>query len=554
MSISFDHVVGTYPDIHRIVSLVANVDDSTWATMKGRFPSMARMLDTLTILRTIFKNCVSTPGLEKKKNIDLSQIVRLQKDISAANKHLSSDGAEAETCNRFLEAINVPLATTVTGEPVTVKGHHVRFFPHPTSHSCKVKDCIGPAIEVAAATTLEDPENIKLSPLVPFKKFLVSKAPAAASDGKCLAELACMHTTRRSKCVLPVTDRPGIAGFLIESLGSESCTVEMLHGKLVLKAPCIGCTYDPDKKVTAALVEMPFAETCTFIQRTTGRNAVPVFKTALLMAAGRSKSLSRFSCPNAGCAKRGDPWIFELDYGCYHCVANRKEGKTTHFHALECPSCHDYACGLCSQPRSAHLGGTEVCPKEMVITEAEREEARKTDTFFCGACNIPCQRTAGCPHLRCQCGYHFCTLCEQELKWNEASGSYYLHDCAKRGQPGAGYFATAAEVAVHGIALPQGWAHDMNPDIRHVIREEHVRRGYPRGGYRMRGGFGDALDADWAAAENEAHGGAAHGGAGAAHGGAGAAHGGAGAAHGGAGGIDPLDLAAIEQLLEADLG
>jgi len=160
-----------------------------------------------------------------------------------------------------------------------------------------------------------------------------------------------------------------------------------------------------------------------------------------------------------------------------------------------------------------------------------------------------------------------------------------MHDCPKRGQPGAGYFATAAEVADRGIALPQGWAHDVNPHTRHVIRKQHVHRGAGvahGAGYRRRfGAYDDHDDHDedddiagryqmrgdddeidhwmprraapgWGAGVALGIVAAANAGAGVALGVV-AANAGAGVAHDDDAGIDPRDLAAIQEMLERDL-
>lgn len=91
-----------------------------------------------------------------------------------------------------------------------------------------------------------------------------------------------------------------------------------------------------------------------------------------------------------------------------------------------CPGCRHEFCGLCVRPwstiakksgiRVTHRGrlcsiyGQRASDDDDFLTAAEAGDAR-----CCPGCSMRTNRTFGCNHISCPCGYHWCYICESRF-------------------------------------------------------------------------------------------------------------------------------------------
>ncbi|KAG8988487.1 hypothetical protein FRB94_002259 [Tulasnella sp. JGI-2019a] len=119
-------------------------------------------------------------------------------------------------------------------------------------------------------------------------------------------------------------------------------------------------------------------------------------------------SVSSFYCPNSKCSA---PIAQDVD--------------DPNLTQAECPSCHISMCFSCRTPW--HEGVSceynkspqkEVESEKLLKQLAEKEQWRR-----CPKCHNLVERTAGCQHMTCRCGYQYCHLC----------GSLWKSGCTCRG-------------------------------------------------------------------------------------------------------------------------
>jgi hypothetical protein len=91
-----------------------------------------------------------------------------------------------------------------------------------------------------------------------------------------------------------------------------------------------------------------------------------------------------------------------------------------------CPSCSHRFCGLCSRPwstlsrssgiRVSHTGklcsihGQRAMDDDDFLQAADAGDAR-----LCPGCSMRTNRSDGCNHMTCPCGYHWCYVCESKF-------------------------------------------------------------------------------------------------------------------------------------------
>jgi hypothetical protein len=91
---------------------------------------------------------------------------------------------------------------------------------------------------------------------------------------------------------------------------------------------------------------------------------------------------------------------------------------------VTCPSCHLNFCGLCSRPWEA-FGKKRISHSKLTCCKFEQKTATENDFVnqaidarVCPGCGILTNRSSGCNHITCSCGYEWCYVCE--CKWNSA--------------------------------------------------------------------------------------------------------------------------------------
>ena len=88
-----------------------------------------------------------------------------------------------------------------------------------------------------------------------------------------------------------------------------------------------------------------------------------------------------------------------------------------------CPACDHEFCGLCARPWSAlsNSSGVRVChtgklcslySKRASDDDGFLDAADAGDARLCPGCSMRTNRTDGCNHMTCVCGYHWCYICE----------------------------------------------------------------------------------------------------------------------------------------------
>jgi len=89
---------------------------------------------------------------------------------------------------------------------------------------------------------------------------------------------------------------------------------------------------------------------------------------------------------------------------------------------ITCPSCHLNFCGLCSRPWEAY-GKKRISHSKLSCCKFRQKSATESDFVHqaidarvCPGCGILTNRSSGCNHIRCSCGYEWCYVCE--CKWN----------------------------------------------------------------------------------------------------------------------------------------
>ena len=91
---------------------------------------------------------------------------------------------------------------------------------------------------------------------------------------------------------------------------------------------------------------------------------------------------------------------------------------------ITCPACHLSFCGLCRRPWKAY-GRKRISHTKISCCNFERQTRTENDFVHdaidarvCPGCGILTNRSSGCNHIRCSCGYEWCYVCE--CKWNSS--------------------------------------------------------------------------------------------------------------------------------------
>ena len=91
---------------------------------------------------------------------------------------------------------------------------------------------------------------------------------------------------------------------------------------------------------------------------------------------------------------------------------------------VTCPSCHLNFCGLCFRPWEA-FGKKRISHSKLTCctfahkTTTENDFINQAiDARLCPGCGILTNRSSGCNHITCRCGYEWCYVCE--CRWSSA--------------------------------------------------------------------------------------------------------------------------------------
>mmetsp|Transcript_10373 Transcript_10373/g.19404 ORF Transcript_10373/g.19404 Transcript_10373/m.19404 type:complete len:413 (+) Transcript_10373:52-1290(+) len=107
----------------------------------------------------------------------------------------------------------------------------------------------------------------------------------------------------------------------------------------------------------------------------------------------------------------------------YNSMKQNTDGSSKDGRLVTCPGCKYQFCGLCSRPwttigkssgiRISHSRqlcssyGQRASDDDEFLLSAEAGDAR-----CCPGCSMRTNRTFGCNHMSCPCGYHWCYVCE----------------------------------------------------------------------------------------------------------------------------------------------
>ncbi|GLT46213.1 hypothetical protein SLA2020_199860 [Shorea laevis] len=115
-----------------------------------------------------------------------------------------------------------------------------------------------------------------------------------------------------------------------------------------------------------------------------------------------------------------DLWEKTLD--CSAVLLNDNGGEV--ITQSECPFCHRLFCAQCNVPWHQGID----CKEFQRLNEDERGRedltlrklAKENKWGRCPRCKYYVERTEGCPHITCRCGFQFCYVCGAE--WTEDHG------------------------------------------------------------------------------------------------------------------------------------
>ena len=489
--VSFTVVEGHSSFTAAIIRMAKSLSDASWANHMQTTDPIFRML--LVALQGPCSRYNAIAPL--RKVFTLSEVNMIARDMGLCNHAIA---AGSTSMDAFLTELGIPAQT--------LGARQLRFFPH-DSHK-RVVNREGPVREFIDVMLAADvPERFTC---ITLEEALMSvakqgQAPTAnklpfeafqfgAEHPLGLSTLVDLHTpTRRRACRVPIStlyseldrafrasDDRNIAKQIIVSSSKGT------HPVVEVFIPCPKCTGDHKHPI-----HLPFNAFCSFMtqvnkekeaEKLKARPACGLLSVAeeeeldivarynrvRTAAAKRNPLLLSFTCPKAECKCSSEPRFFEHSPECKGCVETAKSGGVSHFHEMRCIDCATEACGLCSKPKSAHIGERELCPREKRVSAEERAEARKEGNLFCPACDTAIQWMDGCPHLTCgACQYHFCGNCEQTLPVDPRTGSRYTHVCPNPGRANA-YFHTATQAAGGVVYVPRGHA-EYNPVRYHAI-------------------------------------------------------------------------------------
>jgi hypothetical protein len=489
--VSFTVVEGHSSFTAAIIRMAKSLSDASWANYMQTTDSIFGAL--LIALQGPRSRYNAAAPLHKV--FTLPEVNKITRNMGLCNHAIA---AGSTVMDAFLTELGIPVQT--------VGANQLRFFPH-DSHK-RVVNREGPvrtfiedmlATDVPARFTCMTLEKAFASVAkkgqtptadkLPFEAFQYgAEHPLGLS---CLVDLH--PPTRRRACRVPIStlcselDRAFRASddriIAKQIIASSSKGV---HPVVEVSIPCPKCTGDSKHSI-----HLPFNAFCSFMTQVNKEKEVaklaarPVqgllafaeeeeldivarYNRIRSAAAKRNSMLLPFTCPNAECKCSSEPRFFEHSPECKGCVETAKSGGLSHFHQMRCIDCTTVACGLCSKPKSAHIGERELCPREKRVTAEERAEARKEGNLFCPCCETAIQWMDGCPHLTCgACQFHFCGNCEQNLPVDPRTGSRYTHVCPNPGRANA-YFHTAAQAAGGVVYIPHGHR-EHNPAITHAI-------------------------------------------------------------------------------------
>lgn len=113
---------------------------------------------------------------------------------------------------------------------------------------------------------------------------------------------------------------------------------------------------------------------------------------------GLIHSLDKFYCPFQDC---GAMFVIEND-----------GGEDQVIREAVCPSCHRMFCAKCRVPWHPESGckDAKISRHDVMMRDlAEKNKWRK-----CPQCKVYVERTEGCPHITCRCGFEFCYGCGED--------------------------------------------------------------------------------------------------------------------------------------------
>jgi IBR domain, a half RING-finger domain len=125
-------------------------------------------------------------------------------------------------------------------------------------------------------------------------------------------------------------------------------------------------------------------------------------------------------------------WI-EPEYANIEATGNFLEMDQSDGRRMVCAKCLACFCGLCRRPweLGSHLHSQTACAKYRRKLPFRSEDtdfefvAQLANARTCPGCSLRTQRSDGCNHMTCPCGYEWCYICER--RWNVSHYSCVDH-------------------------------------------------------------------------------------------------------------------------------
>lgn len=101
-------------------------------------------------------------------------------------------------------------------------------------------------------------------------------------------------------------------------------------------------------------------------------------------------------------------------------VGNSTEPAAVVIKESECPECRRLFCAQCGVPWHVGLDCSDL--EKLSFSERDKNDllllklAKKKDWQVCGKCGQIVEKTSGCCHMICRCGYEFCYKCGSKWK------------------------------------------------------------------------------------------------------------------------------------------
>lgn len=111
-------------------------------------------------------------------------------------------------------------------------------------------------------------------------------------------------------------------------------------------------------------------------------------------------------------ALEGENWVKCPLHGCFG-----GDFACGEIDRLDCQICQHGYCSGCGLPWT--LGTQHAC---QVGDDEETAEWKKRNSRPCPSCQRPIQKSIGCDHMVCSCGYEFCWLCGAKFEVNRSIG------------------------------------------------------------------------------------------------------------------------------------